>query len=129
MKRTRLTLTISAALAVAATLLPSMEAAAVDIKRVRCEARGDRNKADVDAMNGMAGATYRVTMTSGGNTATQSATADAAGEIDFRCDSRRGEDPSCEGFGAGFIEGGSVSVTVSGPTGSDSVSDVACRTR
>ena len=129
MKRTRLTLTIFTAFAVAGAVLPAMEAAATDIKRVRCEARGDRNKADVDAFNAMAGGTYTVTITSGGNTATQSATADAAGEVDFRCDSGRGEDPACEGFGAGFIDGGAVSVRVSGPSGSDSVSGVTCRTR
>ena len=119
----RALLTICSTVVLTGTMLPVLDASALEISRVRCEARGDRSKVDVDARGAAAGSTHSVTITSGANTNTamQAQIADANGELDFRFDSNVNDENNLP---SGFIQG---SVTASIPDAQPVTA--ACRMR
>lgn len=107
----RVLLTLCSTMILTGSMLPVLDASALEIRRVRCEARGDRSKVDVDARGAAAGTAHTVTITSGGNTATQTQNEDD-GELDFRFDSNIEDENNLP---SDFIQG-DVTASIPGAT-------------
>ena len=102
----------------------AVDASAAEI-RVRCESRdGDRSKASIDGNDLVAGATYTVSLSSGGNSDAVIVTADVAGEVDADWDSNA-EEVGDSPIAVDFI-GDSATGTITG-NGTVLMDTVDCR--